>query len=135
MQEVQLVWKGKKKHSVTVGEQSIRLDSPVESGGENTGPSPKPLLLAAFAGCTAMDVVSILTKMQEDLQELKIDITAKVSEGTPAVYQSFHLVYMVKGNLDKIKVEKAVNLSLNKYCSVAAMFRHFAKITFEIKYL
>lgn len=135
MHEVQLVWEGNKKHSVTVGEHAIRLDSPVESGGENTGPSPKPLLLAAFAGCTAMDVVSILTKMQEDLQELKINVTAEATEGVPSVYKSFHLVYMVKGNLDKTKVEKAVNLSLDKYCSVAAMYRHFAKITFEIKYL
>lgn len=134
--EVKLSWKGDKKHEVIIDDHILRLDNAIESGGENTGPGPKKLLLAALAGCTAMDVVSILSKMKEDLQELKIKVIAEeVADETPKIYKSFHLVYMVKGNIDKAKVEKAVALSMEKYCSVAAMYRHFATVTTEISYL
>lgn len=134
--EIELNWIGNKKHDVTIDGHTIHLDNTIESGGENTGASPKKILLAALAGCTAMDVVSILSKMKEDLQELKIKVIAEeVVDETPKIYKSFHLVYMVKGKIDKAKVEKAVALSMEKYCSVAAMYRHFATVTFEIRYL
>jgi putative redox protein len=111
----------------------ITLDLPVDLGGSNMGAKPKTLLLTALGGCTAMDVVSILKKMQVGFEGLKIHTSADLTEDHPKVFKSIHIKYVFNGkDLPMDKLEKAVNLSLDKYCGVSAMLVKACPITNEI---
>jgi putative redox protein len=111
----------------------ITLDLPVDLGGSNLGAKPKTLLLTALGGCTAMDVVSILKKMQVGFEGLKIHTSADLTEDHPKVFKSIHIKYVFSGkDLPVDKLEKAVNLSLDKYCGVSAMLAKACPITHEI---
>jgi putative redox protein len=114
--------------------QIVQLDSTVEAGGKALGPSPVRLVLIALAGCTGMDVISLLKKMRQDVTHFQVDVSSERAQEHPKVYTSYELVYRVRGHsLDRDLVEKAVNLSEDKYCSVAAMLRVAAPITFRIE--
>ncbi len=76
----------------------IVIDSAPEFGGENRGPLPKPLLLNALSGCTAMDVVSILKKMQVPFEAFEIDVDGELAEDHPKVYTKINVIYKFKGN-------------------------------------
>jgi len=119
---------------VLVDGHNFAVDADEQFGGQDLGPKPKKLLLAALAGCTGMDVVSILRKMHMGFDSFNVEVYAELDESAqPSVYRSFHIVYSFKGSaLEKDKIEKAVNLSQEKYCGVSAMFRSFAKVTTEI---
>jgi putative redox protein len=107
-------------------------DAPTEIGA----PSPKKLMLAALAGCTGIDVVSILQKMKVDFSEFSIDIEASLTEEHPKIYDNVSIIYSIKvAETDKSKVERAVQLSKEKYCGVSAMFGYFATITWGIIFL
>lgn len=111
----------------------IMIDADPSVGGENKGPKPKPLMLVALAGCTGMDVVSMLTKMRVELEEFSIDVEANLTAEHPKYFDAFTIVYTFKGkNLPMAKLEKAVNLSQERYCGVSDMYRHFAKIDHKI---
>ena len=99
-------------------------------------PSPKKLMLSALAGCTGIDVVSILQKMKVDFTEFSIDIEASLTEEHPKIYEKVSILYSIKVlETDKSKVERAVQLSKEKYCGVSAMFGYFASINWEINFL
>ncbi len=122
-------------HSKVNG-HDIFLDADISAGGTDKAPRPKPLMLVALAGCTAMDVVSLLNKMRVPFDYFNVKVTAQLTTEHPKVYSKVHIVYQIKGqDIDKSKVEKAVNLSQEKYCGVSAMFRKFAEVSFEIEYL
>lgn len=107
-------------------------DSPTGAGA----PSPKKLMLSALAGCTGIDVVSILQKMKVDFTEFSIDIEAFLTEEHPKIYNKVSIVYSIKvSETDKPKVERAVQLSKEKYCGVSAMFGYFASVKWEINFL
>ena len=111
---------------------NIHLDADEASGGENLGPRPKPLLLTALGGCTGMDVVSILKKMQVELEYFNVLVEGLSDEVHPKKFTSMHIVFELKGkNLNIEKVEKAISLSMNKYCSVKATLENAVNITFE----
>jgi putative redox protein len=111
----------------------IALDVSREAGGEDSGARPKTLLLTGLGGCTAMDVVSILRKMQVDCRGLKIHVAADLTEDHPKVFKSIHLKYVFSGkDLPLDKLERAVSLSLGKYCGVSAMLAKACPITHEI---
>lgn len=111
----------------------IIIDADASVGGENKGPKPKPLMLAALAGCTGMDVVSMLTKMRVDIEEFDIDVEANMTTEHPKQYDAFTIVYTFKGkDLPMAKLEKAVSLSQEKYCGVSDMYRKFATIDHKI---
>ena len=113
---------------------NIIMDASEESGGGNEGVRPKQLMISALAGCTGMDVISILKKMRVEVQDFNVDIEADVTEDHPKHYTSMHLVYSFKGNnLDHEKLEKAINMSQEKYCGVSAVYKKTMKITYEIK--
>lgn len=135
-QEIDLKWEeGMLFHSLVNGHK-VYVDADVSVGGSNKAPRPKPLMLVALAGCTAMDVVALLNKMRVPFEYFNIKVSAEQTEEHPKVYSKVHLIYQIKGkNIDKEKVEKAVNLSQEKYCGVGAMFKKFADYTFEIEYL
>ena len=81
-----------------------------------------------------MDVVSLLNKMRVPFEDIKIKVTAELTEEHPKYYHKIHLTYLIKGkDLDDVKVRKAVSLSQEKYCGVSAMLRKVAELTYEIQ--
>jgi putative redox protein len=111
----------------------IVLDLPADLGGTDEGPKPKTLLLTALGGCTAMDVVSILGKMQVNFTGLKIHCSADLTEEHPKVFKAIRIKYIFSGTgLPIEKLEKAVSLSMEKYCGVSAMLAKACPIEYEI---
>ncbi len=114
----------------------VTMDDPTEEISDNSGPSPKRLMLAALAGCTGIDIVSILNKMKVEFSNFSINVHAALTNEHPRYYNLVKVTYKIKlAEEDKPKMIKAVNLSTEKYCGVFAMFRHFAKMDTEIDYL
>ncbi len=115
---------------------TIRMDGTAEIGGVNGGFRPMQMLLAAAGGCSAIDVVGILKKQRQNPDDLKIEVTGervKVADYTE--YSSVHIHFILKGShLDEKKVARAIDLSINKYCSVSKTLEKTAEITssFEI---
>jgi len=112
---------------------NFRLDASAEHGGNNSGHRPKPLILVALAGCTAMDVISILGKMKIKPDDFQVDVNGLLSDEHPKTYIKMHIKYVFAGtNLEFEKLEKAVLLSKEKYCGVSALLEKALKITYEI---
>ena len=110
------------------------IDAKEEVGGQDRGPRPKSLMLAALGGCTSMDVISILKKMRIELRSLNVIVEGELSEEHPKRFQKMHVIYEVAGdNLPLDKIEKAVSLSEEKYCGVSAVYREVMEITSEIR--
>lgn len=105
------------------------MDARKSVGGHEGATTPMELLLMAVGGCTGMDVVSILTKMKQPFQDIQIEVKGTMQEADPYAYTSIHIHYIIKGNVEAEKVERAIELSQNKYCSVAATLRAQVKIT------
>ncbi|MEO6668895.1 MAG: OsmC family protein [Ferruginibacter sp.] len=119
----------------TINAHQVSMDSH-EDGGHDTGPSPKRLMLASLAGCTGIDIVMILQKMKVDFSDFSLDIDATLTEEHPKIYNHVKLVYKINvAEKDRAKMQKAVNLSQDKYCGVSAMFRAFSKLETVIVYL
>ena len=110
------------------------IDAKEEVGGQDRGPRPKPLMLAALGGCTSMDVISILKKMRVELKSLNVIVEGELSEEHPKRFQKMHVIYEVEGdNLPLDKIKKAVSLSEEKYCGVSAVYKEVLEITSEIR--
>jgi putative redox protein len=108
------------------GNAKIEIDS-------DAGFSPKALLLTGLAGCTGIDVVDILEKMRVPYAALQIDARADQTTELPKVFKSIHLIYRIKtGEENREKLKKAIELSLEKYCGVAAMLKKNSGISYEI---
>ena len=109
------------------------MDDANTSGIEDGGYSPKALLLSGLAGCTGMDVVSILDKMKAPYESIRIDVSAEQTEEPPRVFTEIIMVYVVKIDAAyEDKVKRAVDLSLEKYCGVAAMLRKHCPIHVKV---
>ena len=109
-------------HFAAVNESgnTVHLDGSPDIGGENKGMRPMQMLLAAMGGCSAIDVINILKKQRQDLKDIKITVTGeREADAIPSLYQTVHAHYKFFGALDPDKVEKAINLSIDKYCSVS----------------
>ena len=114
----------------------VLMDTTADEDGEDSGPSPKRLMLASLAGCTGMDVVMILNKMKVAFSDFSINVHASLTNDFPKIYNHVKITYKIKlAEEDKTKMAKAVNLSQEKYCGVSAMFRAFAKMDTEIDFL
>lgn len=115
---------------------TVHLDSSPDSGGMNLGMRPMQMMLAAMGGCSAIDIIQILKKQRQVLKDLKITVEGEREKGAvPSLYKTVHAHYQFFGDLDPDKVEKAINLSIDKYCSVSqTLEKAGAKIThsFEI---
>ncbi len=112
---------------------SLTMDAGEESGGEGKGYRPKALMLSSLAGCSGLDVVSLLKKMHAEVAEFRIDITAELTDDHPKFYNKVKVDYHFSDTeLQPKKIQKAVNLSVTKYCGVMEMFRQFAKVEIEI---
>ncbi len=112
----------------------VRMDAEREFGGNDRGQRPKFLLLAAVSGCTGMDVMSILKKMQVKVDVFTITADADVADDHPRVFTKIHLVYEFRGkDLPLEKLHRACELSQERYCSVAAMLKKACPVTYEVK--
>ena len=131
--ESTVTWKSGMSFDSIQDGHGLVLDLPQSLGGADGGPKPKTLLLTALGGCTAMDVVSILGKMQVRFAGLAIHSSADLTEEHPKVFKSIHIRYVFSGkDLPIGKLERAVSLSLEKYCGVSAMLAKACPITHEI---
>ncbi|MGV6860914.1 MAG: OsmC family protein [Putridiphycobacter sp.] len=114
---------------------NVVLDADEAVGGKGLGLRPKPLMLVALAGCTAMDVASLLKKMRAEVKDFKVDVEGELTEEHPKYYHKVVVhYYFGDETYKKDKIEKAVDLSVNRYCGVFEMFRQFSKIEYKIHY-
>jgi len=128
-----LQWGGGLSFDVELDGHRCKVDADKEFGGEDRGPKPKGLVLAALAGCTGMDVASILRKMRMSWDSLALEVDAEMADEHPKVYTHITVRYVFRGEqLDRAKIERAVALSRDKYCGVMAMLRKAAEIDTEI---
>ncbi len=108
----------------------IVMDGPPEFGGSDAGIRPKELLLVALYGCTASDVITILKKKRVAVEDVEIHVTAEQRDEHPQVFTKIHLEYVIRGEgIHSQDVERAIELSESKYCSVSAMLRATVPIT------
>ncbi len=130
---VDTAWKGNMKFDAFVSGHHIVMDALPVVGGNDEGARPKELMLAALAGCTGMDVVSILKKMRVEPEYFNIRVEAEMTDEHPKHYTTMHIFYEFKGEgLELEKLQKAVNLSQDQYCGVSASYRKAMEITHEI---
>lgn len=120
------IWKGGRAYDSFQNNSKISLDS-------GTGFGPKALLLTGLAGCSGIDVVEILEKMRIPFANLEIDAEAEQTDDHPKVFKTIHLTYKIKAEeSQREKIQKAIDLSLEKYCGVAAMLKKNSEIQYEI---
>lgn len=127
-------WQEKRTFEATSGSgHKFTFGSPAE-GEEAPGPRPMELLLIGTAGCSAYDVVGILEKSRQDFDNVEVEISGTRADETPAVFTDIHLHFTVTGrNIDPKRVERAIELSVDKYCSASKMMSATANITYDYK--
>lgn len=109
---------------------SLIMDADASAGGENTGFRPMELLLVGFGGCSGMDVISILRKKRQQVSGLEMNVQGEKSDDYPKIYKKVHIEYVVTGKgVQADAVQRAIELSLQKYCSVGATLAKAGSIT------
>lgn len=131
--KVNVAWSGNMAFEAEVDDFKISLDADPKNGGNNTGPKPKPLTLVSLGGCTGMDVISILGKMRIKPDYFNVEVSGELTDEHPKYYHKIHVKYIFRGNdLPLAKLEKAINLSQERYCGVNAMLQKSATISHNI---
>ncbi|HAQ40639.1 MAG TPA: osmotically inducible protein C [Clostridiales bacterium] len=126
--------KGNMAFEMQIDGHTVITDATPENGGNGLGPSPKALLLAGLIGCSGIDVMTITKKMRLEVEDVNVEVEAETRDEDPKIYNYIKLIYKFKGNgLSYSKLERAVKLSMEKYCGVAAMLNKAVPITYEIK--
>ena len=131
MTEARVIWTDADRF---LGEANSEHAVVMDAGERKTASTPMELVLIALCGCTASDVVGILRKRREPFTSLAVHATAERANDHPKVYTSIKLIYRVGGKVSRAGMERAVQLSKEKYCSVSAMLQTTAKIEFVIEY-
>ena len=132
-EKVNVTWVDEMAFDAKVNGFHIILDAVEKVGGKNRGPRPKPLTLVSLAGCTGMDVISILTKMRVKPDFFDVEVEAELTDEHPKYFHTIHIKYLFKGkDLPMDKLEKAVSLSQDRYCGVSEMLRKSSKLIHEI---
>ena len=132
-EEVNTRWIDNMAFETEINGHKLIIDADHEVGGENFGPRPKPFMLAALGGCTAMDVISILKKMRVEVKSLNVKVEGELSEEHPKRFYQMHVTYEIEGDdLPMDKVKKAVTLSEDRYCGVSAVYKDVIEMTSEI---
>ena len=136
MPKIELTWKdGMRFEGVPDSGHTITMDSDKAHDGTDTGARPMELLLVGLGGCTGMDVVSILKKMRKHIKNFRLTISAERAAEHPKVYTTIALEYILEGDMDEKDVERAIDLSQQKFCSASAMLGKAARITYTYKLL
>lgn len=131
-------WIDKMAFEWEVNGHKIVIDATEKVGGEDRGPQPKPFMLASLGGCTAMDVISILKKMRidEDIEEFNVNVSGDLTDEHPKHFYKMHVIYEFTPKAGKElpldKIQKAVDLSEERYCGVSAVYKKTMEITSEI---
>ncbi|MGK7397189.1 MAG: OsmC family protein [Candidatus Cyclobacteriaceae bacterium M3_2C_046] len=113
---------------------SVILDGSPAVGGEQAGMRPMQLLLSALGSCSAIDVIDVLKKQRQDLEDIKITVDGeREDKPAPAVFTRINVHFTLYGRIQKEKAERAIDLSINKYCSVARMLEKTAEITYSFE--
>lgn len=134
--ETELKWLGEEKFDALQNGKTIRIDANPDEAA-STGVRPKALILTSLAGCTAIDVTEMLQKMRVQFSDFSIKVKGDLTDELPKVYHTVTLAYYIRlaNPNDKDKVQRAVDLSQEKYCGVSAMVRKFADLNVEINYV
>ncbi|MBL7898173.1 MAG: OsmC family protein [Crocinitomicaceae bacterium] len=112
----------------------INIDAAEDIGGKGKGNRPKPLMLASLAGCTGIDMISLIKKMRIAAVVENIIVDGILADEHPKIYHTITIKYIFNASeTERPKLEKAVELSFNKYCGVIAMFKSFAKVSYSIE--
>lgn len=133
---IEAAWEGKLKFNAEVNGHHLYMDQAGENH-DNAGPRPKPLMLAALAGCTGMDVISILQKMRQDVQYFNVIVEGDTENEHPNAFLKMHIIYEFRGTgLEMEKIEKAISLSMERYCGVSAVYKKAGiEMTHEVRIL
>lgn len=112
----------------------IHIDGAAEVGGENLGFRPMQLLLASLGSCSSIDIISILKKQKQPLEDIRIVVDGeRQKDNIPSLFEEIHVHFILKGKLDEKKVKRAVDLSMKSYCSVTKTLEKTARITYSFK--
>jgi putative redox protein len=130
--KAQLSWMKNMEFSCDNQGMKTLIDAAPDHGGHQVGPTPKELILNAMMGCTAMDVVSILHKMRQEITAFNMEVEAVKTTQYPTHFSSAELVYLLTGPIEPEKAIKAVESSLTKYCGVNYMMSKTCKLTYRI---
>lgn len=131
MRTATVKWVGGEEYLATMPSgQAVVIDADRE---HNSAPGPMDILLGALGACSSVDVVSILAKKRNKLASLEVVISGERAKDPPSVWTKIDMVYKLSGELDEKAVRDAIELSQNKYCSVAAMLRKTAEITYRFE--
>lgn len=135
MTKVELTWKDNMLFESNHESGSLMIDAPQDES-ENRGLRPKALMLSSLAGCGGLDIVSLLKKMRAEVDEFKIDVAAELTDEHPKIYKNVVVTYRFFGkDFKKDKIQKAVDLSVERYCGVMEMFRKFTDVTVNVEYI
>ena len=133
MQTANVKWTGSEEFvSTTPSGHTVRFDG---DRNHNAAPGPMEMLLSALGTCSLIDVVLILGKKRQKLTSLEVDVSGERADTTPRVWVKIEMVYRLAGELDEKAVRDSIELSQNKYCSVAAMLVKTAQITYRFEIL
>ena len=131
--EIETQWMGKMQFNALVNGHTITMDAPPKVGGEDAGSIPKPFVLVALSGCTGMDVLALLRKSNQLIDDFSMTVTGELSKKAPLEYVSIHVQYSFKGSETvKEAVLNAVTDSQEKYCGVSSMLKKAIPVTWEI---
>ena len=133
MHEIETQWMGKMQFNALVNGHTVVMDAPVKSGGEENGPIPKPFILVALSGCTGMDIIALLRKSNQAIDDLNMIVTGELSKTAPIQYVAMHIQYIFKAGAEaREAVVNAVTDSQEKYCGVSSMLKKALPVTWEI---
>ncbi len=131
--KISINWKENMAFEASADNHNFMIDASVEGGGSDLGMRPKKLMLIALAGCSGMDVVSILKKMKIEPASFDVKVEGELTEEHPKHYISIHIVYEFTGdNLPLEKLQRAIELSEERYCGVWAVYKKTMPVTWEI---
>jgi putative redox protein len=113
--------------------KSAILDGPAKIGGTDDGIRPMEMILMGLGGCSVFDMISILRKQRQEVESIDIKVQGERAETVPSVFTKINVIFEAKGKIDPKKLQKAADLSMEKYCSVSKMLQSSVEITFETK--
>ena len=131
--KVRIKWIGQREFTAETGSgHVINMDGPPDHGGRNQAARPMEMILVGLGGCSALDVVEILEKSRQEISDCQVEIMAERADAVPAVFTKIHMHFVLFGDgLSEKYVKRAVELSIEKYCSVVKMLRDKVDISYD----